>query len=141
MLCISHLAEFLALVVRYERSQVLETRVYRLHPAPLVGVGNLPTHPFLVLHCGAHLRRPMAYHDRRESGRRWIHALLRSVCQASKKKKTKISNNIRNEVSRERHWSLKEEIEAITLITATSKNDNYTDNIRYFPEIVPLNIG
>lgn len=78
--CFPYLTEFLALVVRYERTQVLETRVYRLHSPPLVGVGDLPAHPFLVFHVGIYLRRSMAHHDRRKSARRrGIHAFLGRV--------------------------------------------------------------
>lgn len=67
-------------MMRYKRTQILETRVYRLHSAPLVRVGDLPAHPFLVLHVGVYLRRPMAHHDRRQSARRRrIHAFLGRV--------------------------------------------------------------
>lgn len=76
MWLLSHLAKLLALVVWYERPQVLETRIYRLHSSSLVRVGDLPAHPFLMLHGNAHLRRPVAHHDGRESGWRRIHTFL-----------------------------------------------------------------
>lgn len=45
------LAEFLALVVRQQRPQRLETGVDALHSPPLVAVGDFPPDPLLGLHC------------------------------------------------------------------------------------------
>lgn len=86
-----HLAEFLSLVVRYERPQILETRVYRLHTTSLVGVGDLPAHSFFVLHANGHLGRPMANHNRCKTRWRWIHSFLGSVCQARRKNQFNIN--------------------------------------------------
>jgi len=81
-----HLAEFLSLVMRDQCPQVLETRVYRLHSAPLIGVGDFPAHSLLVFHCGTHLGRPMANYDGCESGRRRIHTFLGRIRQATCRK-------------------------------------------------------
>lgn len=48
----THLAEFLPLVVRQQRSERLEAVVDALHPPALVAVRNLPPDPLLRLHGG-----------------------------------------------------------------------------------------